>query len=90
MTQYNFQRDKITTDMLNVSTLKQYLPKRFDSKGRICVLAMVSPIEADLFKSFDKLNTGNHMYLLLPVASLTTKDLYGLLLTVKKQKRKLN
>ena len=90
MTQYNFQRDKITTDMLNVSTLKQYLPKRFDSKGRLCVLAMVSPIEADLFKSFDKLNTGNHMYLLLPVASLTTKDLYGLLLTVKKQKRKLN
>ncbi len=90
MTQYNFQRDKITTDMLNVSTLKQYLPKRFDSKGRLCVLAMVSPIEADLFKSFDKLNTGNHMYLLLPVASLTTKDLYGLLLTVNKQKRKLS
>lgn len=51
---------------------------------------MVSPIEADLFKSFDKVNTGNHMYLLLPVASLTTEDLYGLLLTVKKQKRKLN
>lgn len=90
MTQYNFQRDKITTDMLNVSTLKQYLPKRFDSKGRLCVLAIVSPIEADLFKSFDKLNTGNHIYLLLPVPSLTTKDLYGLLLIVNKQKRKLN
>ena len=90
MTQYNFQRDKITTDMLNVLTLKQYLPKRFDSKGRLCVLAIVSPIEADLFKSFDKLNTGNHIYLLLPVASLTTKDLYGLLLIVNKQKRKLN
>ncbi len=89
MIQYYFQRDKITTDMLNVSTLKQYLPKRFDSKGRLCALAMVSPIEADLFKSFDKLKTGNHIYVLFPVTSLTTKDLYGLLLTVNKQKRKL-
>ena len=90
MTQYNFQRDKVTTDMLNVATLKQYLPKRFDSKGRLCALAMVSPIEADIFKSFDKLNTGNHIYLLMPISSLTTKDLYGLLLTVNKQKRKLS
>lgn len=88
MIQYNFQRDKITTDMLNMSTLKQYLPKRFDSKGRLCTLAIVSPIEADLFKSFDKLHTGNYIYILFPVTSLTTKDLYALMLTVNKQKRK--
>ena len=90
MIQYNLQRDHITTDMLNVSTLKQYLPKRFDSQGRLCALAMVSQIEAELFKSFEKRNIGNHIYILLPVASLTTKDLYGLLLTVNKQKRKNN
>ena len=88
MTRYNFQRDNITPEMLNESTLKQFLPKRFDSKGRLCSLAMVSPLESDLFKSYDKRIVGDHIYVLFPVASLTTKDLYSLLLTVNKQKRK--
>lgn len=88
MIHYNFQRDNITTDMLNVPTLKQYLPKRFDSKGRLCTLVMVTPIEAELFNLYDKRNVGDHIYVLFPVAALTTKDLYGLLLTVNKQKRK--
>ena len=88
MIHYNFQRDNITTDMLNVPTLKQYLPKRFDSKGRLCTLVMVTPIEAELFNLYDKRNVGDHIYVLFPVSALTTKDLYGLLLTVNKQKRK--
>ena len=88
MTRYNFHRDNITPDMLSEPTLKQYLPKRFDSKGRLCSLAMVSPLEADLFKSYDKRIVGDHIYVLFPVTSLTTKDLYSLLLTVNKQKKK--
>ena len=89
MTHYNFNRDNIKTDMLNETTLKKYLPKRFDSKGRLSTLVMVTPIEADLFNLCEKRNVGEHIYVLLPVASLSTKDLYGLLLTVNKQKRKL-
>lgn len=89
MTNYNFRRDNIRTDMLNESTLKTYLPKRFDSKGRLCTLLMVSPSEAKLFKSYDIRNVGDHIYVLFPVPSFTTKDVYGLMLTVDKQKRKL-
>lgn len=88
MTRYNFQRDNITPDMLNESTLRLFLPKRFDSKHRLCSIAKVSPLEADLFKLYDKRIVGDHIYVLFPVTSLTTKDLYSLLLTVNKQKRK--
>lgn len=88
MTHYNFKRDNITTDMLNVHTLMKYLPKRFDSKGRICTLIKVTSNEADIFESFDKRKVGEHIYVLYPIPSFTTNDLYSLLLTVNKQKRK--
>lgn len=89
MTHYNFERDNISTDMLNEFTIKKYLPKRFDSKDRLCTLIMVTPIEAELFTTYDKRNVGERIYVLYPIASLTTTDLYGLLLTVNRQKKKL-
>ena len=89
MIRYNFERDNVTTDMLNTHTLKQYLPKRFDDKGRLCAPVLMTPMEADLFSDCETRIVSDHVYVMVPIPSLSTKDLYGLLLTVVKQMRKL-
>ena len=88
MTRYNFERDNVTTDMLNPHTLKQYLPKRFDDKGRLCAPILMTPMEADLFSDCETRIVSDHVYVMVPIPALSTKDLYGLLLTVVKQMRK--
>ena len=89
MTRYNFERDNVTTDMLSIITLKQYLPKRFDDKGRLCAPVLMTPMEAELFSDCETRIVSDHVYVMVPIPSLSTKDLYGLLLTVVKQRRKL-
>ena len=88
MTRYNFERDNVTTDMLNPHTLKQYLPKRFDAKGRLCAPILMTPMEADLFSDCETRIVSDHVYVMVPIPALSTKDLYSLLLTVVKQMRK--
>lgn len=88
MTRYNFERDNVTTDMLNTHTLKQFLPKRFDDKGRLCAPILMTPMEADLFSDCEKRIVSDHVYVMVPIPALSTKDLYSLLLTVVKQMRK--
>lgn len=90
MTRYNFERDNVTTDMLNLYTLKKYLPKRFDDKDRLCAPVLMTPMEADLFSDCERRIVSDHVYVMIPIPALSTKDLYGLLLTVVKQKRKLD
>lgn len=87
MTRYNFDRDHITIEMLTVQTLKKYIPKRFDSKGRLCRLIRITPIEAELFKEYDIKAVNENIYGMFPIFSLTTKDIYDLLMIVVKQKR---
>lgn len=88
MTHYNFHRDNISLDMVNEEILKTYLPKRFDSQGRLCTPILVSTSEAQLFEDFDKRIVSEHIYIMFPTTSLTTDDLYKLLLTVKKRMNK--
>lgn len=88
VTHYNFERDKVRTDMLNITTIRRYLPKRFDKNDRLCSLVLMSPREADLFKGYDKMVVSNKTYVMIPITALTTNDLYNLLLTVQKQQRK--
>jgi hypothetical protein len=88
MTHYNFHRDNISLDMVNEEILKTYLPKRFDSQGRLCTPIVVSTSEAQLFEDFDKRIVSEHIYIMFPTTSLTTDDLYKLLLTVKKRMNK--
>lgn len=89
MTRYNFERDGVSTDMLNIETLRKYLPKRFDAKGRLCSHVLMTPIEADLFSGCETRIISDRVYVMVPIPSLSTKDLYSLMLTVVKQKRKI-
>ena len=80
----------VLTDKAPLKAIHSY--KHFEMEQKLVQMLSYGEvddeIEAELFNLYDKRNVGDHIYVLFPVAALTTKDLYGLLLTVNKQKRK--
>ena len=49
----------------------------------------MTPMEDDLFSDCETRIVSDHVYDMVPIPALSTKDLYGLSLTVVKQMRKL-
>lgn len=88
MTRYNFKRDGLTPDMIRTSILNRYIPKRFDGKGRFCVLMPVDGDEVKLFTDLEAFTAGETTYMKFPIPAMSTHDVYQLLLTCKKQMRK--